>query len=89
MPYICFGEAYADHVRASHGMGMKSESTVANGALLCFVHHKVKTENGRVWRPRLLAWISQHPTSEPDDHSHVEFVHGCPDCYALYLEARA
>lgn len=60
MPYVCLGEVAVDHVRAAHGMGMKSESTERNGALLCFVHHRVKTENGREWRPRILDWIAAH-----------------------------
>lgn len=53
----CWGERSIDHVRASHAMGMKSRSTVDNGAVLCAVHHKVKTENGKVWRPKLIDWI--------------------------------
>jgi len=56
----CWGGLEIDHVRASHGIGMKSESTVANGALLCSRHHQEKTLNGRKWRPRLIAWIEAH-----------------------------
>ena len=74
------GEIGIDHVRASHGMGMKSESTVANGALLCFVHHRIKTENGREWRPRLLEWVARHPTAEPGDCGHVDPRYGCATC---------
>jgi hypothetical protein len=57
MPGDCFGSLQYDHVRASNGMGMKSPSTVANGALLCSTHHRVKTENGKAWRPKLIEWI--------------------------------
>ncbi|HET7128955.1 MAG TPA: hypothetical protein VFJ93_07765 [Gaiellaceae bacterium] len=54
----CLGERAIDHIRASHGMGMKSPSTVENGALLCNVHHVLKTENGKTWRPKLIAYIA-------------------------------
>jgi hypothetical protein len=57
MPGECFGSLEPDHVRASGGIGMKSRSTLDNGALLCAAHHRLKTENGRVWRPVLLAYI--------------------------------
>ena len=43
-----------DHVRASHGLGMKSESIATNAARLCSWHHDLKTRNGKAWRPRLL-----------------------------------
>lgn len=57
MPGECFGALEPDHVRASGGMGMKSRSTLDNGALLCSTHHRVKTEDGRTWRPRLIDYI--------------------------------
>ena len=57
MPGECFGFLEIDHVRASGGMGMKSRSTVDNGTLLCSTHHRIKTEHGREWRPRLIEWI--------------------------------
>jgi hypothetical protein len=72
MPGPCQGEIELDHIRASGGIGMKSRSTLDNAASLCGAHHRVKTNAGRTWRPRLLDLI---------DHTHVEPVHGCPDCY--------
>ena len=59
MPGDCFGQLELDHIRASHGMGMKSASDdPSNLALLCSTHHKYRTEHGREWRPRLLAYIA-------------------------------
>ncbi|HUT77013.1 MAG TPA: HNH endonuclease signature motif containing protein [Polyangia bacterium] len=57
-PGECAGSIERDHVRAG-GMGMKSESSRTNGVLLCSYHHREKTENGRVWRPRLVAYLTQ------------------------------
>lgn len=57
MPGDCSGMLEPDHVRASGGLGMKSRSTIDNGALLCSAHHRVKTENGRTWRPVLIDYI--------------------------------
>ena len=65
MPGECFGALEIDHVRASGGMGMKSRSTVDNGTLLCSTHHRIKTEHGREWRPRLIEWIESK--GEGDD----------------------
>lgn len=53
----CEGSVQRDHVRASHGMGMKSDSTAANLVLLCGHHHRVKTENGARWRQPLIDYI--------------------------------
>lgn len=53
----CVGEVAKDHIRASGGMGMKSASTVENGALLCVAHHDFKTLHGREVRPLLLAYV--------------------------------
>jgi 5-methylcytosine-specific restriction endonuclease McrA len=47
-----------DHVRASHGIGMKSRSTADNGVALCGECHRWKTEHGREARPLLLAYLS-------------------------------
>jgi hypothetical protein len=50
-----------DHIRASHGIGMKSESIATNAAQLCSWHHEMKTREGRRWRPLLLdvnRWLS-------------------------------
>ena len=46
-----------DHVRASGGLGMKSPSTIQNLVRLCGTHHRVKTEAGREWRPKLIEYI--------------------------------
>jgi hypothetical protein len=59
-PGDCFGYPLEiDHVRASHGMGMKSESTRSNGVLLCGNHHRWKTEHGREARPLLLTYLER------------------------------
>ncbi len=55
----CYGGVERDHVRASHGMGMKSESTRYNGVLLCSVHHAHKTAHGRTDRALLLAYLAK------------------------------
>ena len=55
----CYGANERDHVRASHGMGMKSESTRYNGVLLCSVHHAWKTVHGREARPLLVAYLER------------------------------
>jgi len=65
-----------DHVRASHGIGMKSRSTVDNGALLSAWCHRWKTDNGKVARPLLLDWIARRT----GECTHVEPVFGCPSC---------
>ena len=60
MPGDCEGPTERDHVRASGGMGMKSESTRYNGVLLCSnVHHPWKTAHGREARPLLLAYLAR------------------------------
>ena len=48
-----------DHVRASHGIGMKSESRHWNGVLLCPNCHRWKGENGKVARPLLLRYLDK------------------------------
>ena len=53
----CFGRLELDHVRASGGLGMRSRSTTDNLVLLCPSAHRLKTLEGRRWRPVLLAWI--------------------------------
>lgn len=55
----CYGSLERDHVRASHGIGMKSESTRYNGVLLCSVHHAWKTVHGREGRVLLLAYLAR------------------------------
>jgi 5-methylcytosine-specific restriction endonuclease McrA len=53
----CYGGLELDHVRASGGIGMKSPSTPENLVTLCATHHREKTEHGRIWRPRLMAYL--------------------------------
>ena len=57
MPGDCAGSVQLDHVRASHGIGLKSETTAGNLASLCGLHHQLKTEHGREWRPVILAYL--------------------------------
>ena len=59
MPGDCAGSSELDHVRASGGIGLKSASIATNAAQLCSVHHRLKTEAGRTWRPRLLTVIAR------------------------------
>lgn len=56
--HTCGGTIELDHVRASHGIGMKSESTVGNLVSLCGTAHRWKTENGRIARPKLLEYLA-------------------------------
>lgn len=58
LPGDCFGGLELDHVRASHGIGMKSSSTADNLVALCSSHHRWKTEHGREARPVLLEYLS-------------------------------
>jgi len=55
----CFGGIELDHIRASHGIGMKSATERPNLVSLCSAHHRQKTENGRKWRPLLLEYIAR------------------------------
>ena len=57
LPGDCAGSLELDHVRASHAISMKSESTLDNLVQLCGVHHRWKTENGRKARPLLLDYL--------------------------------
>jgi 5-methylcytosine-specific restriction endonuclease McrA len=59
IPHECFGQLELDHVRASGGLGLRSRSTRDNLVLLCPVAHRMKTLEGRRWRPVLLAWIER------------------------------
>lgn len=59
MPGPCFGQPQKDHIRASGAIGKKSESVARNGCLLCSPHHRLKTENGRIWRPKLIAHVDK------------------------------
>ena len=51
------GTLELDHVRASHGMGMKSRSEPDNLVLLCGNCHRWKTDHGREARPLLLRYL--------------------------------
>ncbi len=57
LPGPCSGGIELDHVRASHGMGMKSETSEGNLVSLCGSHHRYKTSFGREARPLLLAYL--------------------------------
>lgn len=73
----CSGiDVQLDHVRASHGTGMKSPSTVANGTLLSSHCHRWKTEHGKEARPLLLDWIARRSA----DCGHVDPVFACSSC---------
>lgn len=54
MPGECGGQSEDDHIRASGGIGMKSLSIATNDARLCSWHHRLKTNHGKTWRPRLI-----------------------------------
>ena len=57
MPEDCSGSLELDHVRASGGVGLKSRSMPDNLVVLCSKHHRMKTEDGRQWRPILIRYI--------------------------------
>jgi 5-methylcytosine-specific restriction endonuclease McrA len=57
-PTTCAGGLELDHVRASHGMGMKSRTDDNNLVSLCGVCHRWKTEHGREARPILLDYLA-------------------------------
>ena len=59
LPGDCAGGLEPDHVRASHGTGMKSRTEPDNLVALCGSHHRWKTENGREARPLLLAYLEE------------------------------
>ena len=76
MPGGCDGGIELDHVRASHGVGIKSKSIATNGAPLCGWHHDLKTRDGKTWRPRLLDVIAS-------------LTRGCARCEAERAEVVA
>lgn len=78
MPGDCAGTLEIDHVRASHGMGMKSATEPANLVTLCGSHHRLRTEHGRTWRPLLLDYLA---TVEDPHDRHVDPAPGCDACY--------
>jgi len=69
-----------DHVRASHGIGMKSETTLGNLVALSAWCHRWKTLNGKTARPLLLAYLERVST----DHTHVDPVPGCLECFEVF-----
>jgi 5-methylcytosine-specific restriction endonuclease McrA len=79
-PGECAGGLEPDHVRASHGIGMKSRTEPDNLVSLCGSHHRWKTDNGRKARPLLLAYLA---TLE-GDHPHVDPTPGCEKCIAVF-----
>jgi 5-methylcytosine-specific restriction endonuclease McrA len=60
MPIPCVGGIELDHVRTG-GMGRKSRTTPDNLVSLCATHHRLKTLEGRAWRPKLLAYLETLP----------------------------
>jgi hypothetical protein len=92
MPGRCEGGLELDHIRASGGIGMKSDSIATNAARLCGAHHRLKTREGRTWRPHLLDALAilirgcaeceaehlEHYGPLADDCGHVDPVWGCP-----------
>ena len=77
MPGPCSGALEPDHIRASGAMGMKSRSSVDNCAPMCGVHHRLKTREGRTWRPLLIEAVER---AIEDGCSHVDPVFGCASC---------
>jgi hypothetical protein len=77
LPGDCAGGLELDHVRASHGMGMKSETSEGNLVALCGAHHLYKTANGKAARPVLLDYLTTV------EHSHVELLPWCDECSAI------
>lgn len=74
MPGRCDGVLELDHVRASHAVGMKSDSIATNAAPLCGWHHHLKTLHGKEWRPRLLDVLRS-------------LTRGCASCEAEWRDA--
>jgi len=65
MPGDCAGPLELDHVRASHAMGMKSPTEAGNLAVLCGSHHRLRTLEGRTYRPRLLEYLAKQEEAAP------------------------
>ena len=78
MPGECMGRAELDHVRPSGGIGMKSDSIAVNGARLCTWHHRLRTDAGKTWRPRVLSVVSLlHAECASCQRESIEF-YGAP-----------
>ena len=58
-PAPCNGHLDVDHVRASGGLGLKSETHRRNMVVLCRHHHEAKTQYGKTWRPLLIAYLER------------------------------
>lgn len=92
-PTECAGALEVDHVRASHGMGMKSVSCDCNGVSLCGACHLYKTLNGRLARMVLLKYLERFGYSEhadghlDDDCGHVDPVFQCDQCQRRAVRA--
>lgn len=71
-PGRCGGGLETDHIRGSGGLQMKSPSVRTNGATLCAVHHRWKTDHGRTARPALIALVESLETGGLDG----SFKHG-------------
>jgi 5-methylcytosine-specific restriction endonuclease McrA len=68
-PVGCSGPLELDHVRASHGMGMKSVTCDCNLVALCGNCHRYKTAYGRSVRPLLLKYLDRFGYSQhEEDH---------------------
>lgn len=65
LPGECLGALELDHVRASHGVGMKSSTSADNLVSLCGGHHRWKTEHGRDARPILLDYLARFLPTDP------------------------
>jgi hypothetical protein len=56
-PHVCGGRPELDHV-LNGGLGRKGPSTPGNLIRCCSVGHQWKTENSRIARPKLLAYLA-------------------------------
>lgn len=48
-----------DHVNGS-GMGKRGPSIAENLVTLCGLHHRMKTEQARIWRPKINEYLSNY-----------------------------
>lgn len=67
LPGDCLGGLEPDHVRASHGIGMKSVTCPCNLVSTCSGHHRYKTEHGKEARPVFLDYLATFGYSEHVD----------------------
>jgi hypothetical protein len=58
MPGICIGWLTIDHI-LNAGLGQKCEPDPLLLASLCVGHHRQKTDRANLWRPVLLAKVSE------------------------------